>query len=127
MAPRKDKAPQLPTRFSKRLATLRAREARDEAWPLNSASHNDEVIEVSSDSNSEQVPKYVPGEGVGIIKEEEVPEYVPGEGAMIEVLQPLNQEEPEDIPYDGPVHELDDEPMDEEEEDPKEDPVEDPE
>ncbi|MED6133901.1 hypothetical protein PIB30_032582 [Stylosanthes scabra] len=44
-------------------------------------------------SDLEQVPENVPGKG-GEIEEEEVPE----EGAIIEVLQPLAQEEPEDIP-----------------------------
>ncbi|MED6205280.1 hypothetical protein PIB30_016263 [Stylosanthes scabra] len=113
MAPRKDKAPQLPTYFSKRLAALRARQARDEAGPSNAAPHIDEVIKISSDSDSEQVPEYLSGEGAGIEEEEEVPEYVPREGALIEVLQPLNQEEPEDIPYDGPLHDLEDEIMEE--------------
>ncbi|MED6160803.1 hypothetical protein PIB30_054751 [Stylosanthes scabra] len=77
-----------------RLTALRARQARDEAGPSNAAPHNDEVIEISSDFDSEQVLKYVPGEGAGIgeEEEEEVPKYVMGEGAMIEVLQPLNQE-----------------------------------
>ncbi|MED6197415.1 hypothetical protein PIB30_056297 [Stylosanthes scabra] len=66
--------------------------------------------------------QYVPGEGAGIEEEEEdVQEYVPGEGALIEVLQPLNREEPKDIPYDGSLHDLEDEVMEEEEEDLEED------
>ncbi|MED6146293.1 hypothetical protein PIB30_033213 [Stylosanthes scabra] len=119
--------PQLPTRFSKRLAALRACQGKDEAGPSNAAPHIDEIIEISSDSDSEQVPEYVPGEGAGIEEEEEeVPEYIPGEGALIEVLQPLNQVEPGDIPYDGLLNDPEDEPMEEEKEDPEEDLEEDP-
>ncbi|MED6222001.1 hypothetical protein PIB30_060214, partial [Stylosanthes scabra] len=58
MAPRKVYPP--PSRFSRRLAALRARQARNEAGPANAAPHDDEVIDVSNDSNSEQVPEYVP-------------------------------------------------------------------
>ncbi|MED6121610.1 hypothetical protein PIB30_031827 [Stylosanthes scabra] len=112
MAPRKDKAPQMPTRFSKRLAALKARQTRDEAGPSNAAPRYDEIINISSDS--EQVQENVQEEG-GEIEEEEVP----GEGALLEVLQPLAQEEPEDISYDGPLHDPKDEEMEEEEEDPE--------
>ncbi|MED6143845.1 hypothetical protein PIB30_009655 [Stylosanthes scabra] len=117
---RKAKTYQAPTRFSRSLAALSARQAKDEVGPSNAAPHNDEVIEISSDSDSEQIPEYVPGEGAGIEEEEKVPKYVPGEGAIIEVLQPLNQEEPEDIPYDGPVQDPEDKPMEDEEEYPEE-------
>ncbi|MED6154754.1 hypothetical protein PIB30_115764, partial [Stylosanthes scabra] len=58
MAPRKVYPP--PSRFSRRLAALRARRAKDEAGPANAAPQEDEVIDVSSDSDSEQVPEYVP-------------------------------------------------------------------
>ncbi|MED6193349.1 hypothetical protein PIB30_018501 [Stylosanthes scabra] len=102
-------------RFSKRLAAVRARQAKDEAGPSNAASCDDEIINISSDS--EQVPENVSGEE-GEIEEEKGPE----EGALIEVLQPLAQEEPEDIPYDGPLHDPEDEVMEEEEEGPEEDP-----
>ncbi|MED6148210.1 hypothetical protein PIB30_048132 [Stylosanthes scabra] len=60
MASRKVYPP--PSRFSRRLASLRARRARDEAGPANAAPQEDEVIDVSSDSDSEQVPEYVSGE-----------------------------------------------------------------
>ncbi|MED6185839.1 hypothetical protein PIB30_060855 [Stylosanthes scabra] len=116
MAPRKHKTPQMPTRFSRRLAALKARQTRDEAGPSNAAPRDDEIINISS--NSEQEQENVQEEG-GEIEEEEVS----GDGALIEVLQPLAQEEPEDIPYDG----LEDGEMEEEEEDPEEDLEEDPE
>ncbi|MED6205612.1 hypothetical protein PIB30_019362, partial [Stylosanthes scabra] len=61
MAPRKVYPP--PSHFSRRLDALRARRAKDEAGPANAAPQEDEVIDVSSDSDSEQVPEYVPGEG----------------------------------------------------------------
>ncbi|MED6112360.1 hypothetical protein PIB30_060963 [Stylosanthes scabra] len=92
MAPRKDKAPQMPTRFSRRLAALKARQTRDEARPSNAEPRDDEIINISSDSEQEQE-------------------------------NPLAQEEPEDIPYDG----LEDGEMEEEEEGPEEDLEEDPE
>ncbi|MED6183248.1 hypothetical protein PIB30_036234 [Stylosanthes scabra] len=114
MAPRKDKAPQMSTRFSRRLAAIKARQTRDEAGPSNVAPRDDGIINISSDL--EQVQKNVQEEE-GEIEEEEVP----GEGALIEILQPLAQEEPEDIPYDG----SEDEEIEEEEKDPEEDPKED--
>ncbi|MED6138626.1 hypothetical protein PIB30_076137, partial [Stylosanthes scabra] len=58
MAPRKVCPPL--SRFSRRLAALRTRRARDEAIPANAAPQEDEVIDVSNDSDSEQVPEYVP-------------------------------------------------------------------
>ncbi|MED6206522.1 hypothetical protein PIB30_027614 [Stylosanthes scabra] len=61
MNPRKVYPPH--SRFSRRLAALRARRARDEAGPANAAPHEDEDIDISSDSDSKQVPEYVPGEG----------------------------------------------------------------
>ncbi|MED6147166.1 hypothetical protein PIB30_041495 [Stylosanthes scabra] len=52
-----------PSRFPIRLAALRAHQARDEVGPANAAPHDNEVVDISSDSDSEQVPEYVPGEG----------------------------------------------------------------
>ncbi|MED6159082.1 hypothetical protein PIB30_039064 [Stylosanthes scabra] len=91
MAPRTNKAPQMPTCFSRRLAALKARQTRNEAGPSNAAPRDDEIINISSDSEQEQEDVQVEE---GEIEEEEVPGY----GALIEVLQPLAQEEPEDIP-----------------------------
>ncbi|MED6188661.1 hypothetical protein PIB30_087997 [Stylosanthes scabra] len=124
MAPRKDKAPQMPTRFSRRLAALKARQTKDEAGPSNVAPHDDEIINISSDSEQEQEDVQ---EEEGEIEEEEVPGY----GTLIEVLQPLAQEEPEDIPYDGPedgeMEEEEEGPEEDIEDDPEEDPEEEPE
>ncbi|MED6208952.1 hypothetical protein PIB30_049899 [Stylosanthes scabra] len=116
MAPRTDKTPQMSTRFSRRLAALKARQTKDEAGPSNAAPRDDEIINISSDSKQEQEDVQ---EEEGEIEEKEVPGY----GALIEVLQPLAQEEPEDIPYDVPG----DGEMEEEEEGPEEDPEEEPE
>ncbi|MED6147446.1 hypothetical protein PIB30_044053 [Stylosanthes scabra] len=74
MTPRKDKAPQMPTRFSKRLTTLKAHQTRNEAGPSNAAPCDDDIINISSDS--EQVEENVPGKR-GQIEEEEVPEKEP--------------------------------------------------
>ncbi|MED6149291.1 hypothetical protein PIB30_061014 [Stylosanthes scabra] len=124
MAPRKDKAPQMLTRFSRRLAALKARQTKDETGPSNAAPRDDEIINISSDSEQEQ--EYVQEEE-GEIEEEEVSGY----GALIEVLQPLSQEEPEDIPYDGPedgeIEEEEEDPEEDFEDDPEEDPEEEPE
>ncbi|MED6204185.1 hypothetical protein PIB30_006941 [Stylosanthes scabra] len=60
MAPRKVYPP--PSRFSRRLVAMRARQAKDEAANENAAPHNNEVVNISSDLDSEQVPKYVPRE-----------------------------------------------------------------
>ncbi|MED6207873.1 hypothetical protein PIB30_039601, partial [Stylosanthes scabra] len=80
MAPRKVYPP--PTRFSRRLAALRARRVRDEAGPATAAPQDNEVIDISSDSDSEQVPEYVSGDGAGIEEDEEVSKYVPGAEPM---------------------------------------------
>ncbi|MED6207335.1 hypothetical protein PIB30_034846 [Stylosanthes scabra] len=51
MAPRKVYPPS--SRFSRRLAAIRARQAKDEAANENVAPHNNEVVDISSDSDSE--------------------------------------------------------------------------
>ncbi|MED6163507.1 hypothetical protein PIB30_080581 [Stylosanthes scabra] len=79
MAP-KGKA-MIPTRFSLRLAALRARQSTDEAGPSNTAPINPDPIIISSDSESEEVPEYIPG-AEPMEDEEEAPEYVPGNGMM---------------------------------------------
>ncbi|MED6127885.1 hypothetical protein PIB30_092366 [Stylosanthes scabra] len=76
MAPKgKAKVHQPPTRFSLRLAALKTRQSRDKAGPSRTASMNAEPIEISSDSESEEVPEYIPG--IGQSDDEEVPEYIP--------------------------------------------------
>ncbi|MED6221190.1 hypothetical protein PIB30_052085 [Stylosanthes scabra] len=90
-----------PSRFSRRLVVLRARRARDEVGPANAAPQEDEGIDVSSDSDSEQVPEYVPGEGAANEQDdEEVPEYIPGEGTGVE-----EEEVPEYVPGAEPMEE----------------------
>ncbi|MED6140143.1 hypothetical protein PIB30_090230 [Stylosanthes scabra] len=60
MAPKgKAKVREPPTRFSLRLAALKIRQSRDKAGPSRTAPINDESIEISSDSESEEVPKYI--------------------------------------------------------------------
>ncbi|MED6222073.1 hypothetical protein PIB30_060914 [Stylosanthes scabra] len=54
MAPRKHKTPQMSTRFSRRLAVLKARQTKDKAGPSNAAPRDDEIINISSDSEQEQ-------------------------------------------------------------------------
>ncbi|MED6205966.1 hypothetical protein PIB30_022570 [Stylosanthes scabra] len=119
MAPRKVYPP--PFRFSRKLAAVRAQRARNEAGPANAAPHEDEVIDISSDSDSEQVPEYVSGEGVGNeLEEEEVPEYVPGAEPMEE------EEDPEEVPEEDPEEEPEEDPEEDPEEEPEEDPEEEP-
>ncbi|MED6128862.1 hypothetical protein PIB30_102172 [Stylosanthes scabra] len=95
MAPRKVYPP--PSRFSRRLAAMRARQARDEAANENAAPHNNEVVDISSDSDSEQVPEYVPGEEEGMEEEHEnILEHVPRAEPMGEEEDP--EEDPEEEP-----------------------------
>ncbi|MED6218288.1 hypothetical protein PIB30_025379 [Stylosanthes scabra] len=116
MAPRKVYPP--PSRFSRRLVALKARQARDEAGPANVAPHDNEVVEINSDSDLEQIPEYVPGEGAEIEEEdEEVPEYVPD-------AEPMGEEED---PEEDPEEDTKEDPEEEPEEDPEEDPEEEPE
>ncbi|MED6106131.1 hypothetical protein PIB30_002024 [Stylosanthes scabra] len=87
MTPRKVYPP--PSCFSRRLAVLRACQARDEAGLADAAPHEDEVIDISSDSSSEQVLEYVPGEGAENKQDdEEVQEYVLGAEPMEEEEDP---------------------------------------
>ncbi|MED6148832.1 hypothetical protein PIB30_056709 [Stylosanthes scabra] len=121
MAPRKVYPP--PSRFSRRLAALRARRARDEAAPANAAPHEDEVIEISSDSSLEQVPEYVPGEGAENEQDdEEVPDYVPSAEPMEE--EEDSEEDPEEEPDEDPEEDPEEEPEEDPEEDPEEEPQE---
>ncbi|MED6137535.1 hypothetical protein PIB30_065838 [Stylosanthes scabra] len=101
MAPRKVYPP--PSHFSRRLAALRARQARDKATNENVAPHNNEVVDISSDSDSEQVPEYVTREEAGIEEEDEdIPEYVPGAEPMGEEEDPEedSEEDPEEEPQE---------------------------
>ncbi|MED6197370.1 hypothetical protein PIB30_055836 [Stylosanthes scabra] len=112
-----------PSHFSRRLDALRARRAREEAGSANAAPQEDEVIDVSSDSDSEQVPEYVPGEGAGVV-EEEVPKYVPGAEPMEEEEDP--EKDPEEDPEEEPEEDPEEDPEEESEEDLEEDPEEEP-
>ncbi|MED6213361.1 hypothetical protein PIB30_092355 [Stylosanthes scabra] len=113
MAPKgKAKIHQLPTRFSLRLAALRTRRSRDKAGPSNPAPISTERIEISSDSESEEVPEYILGAGQS--DDEEVPDYIPEDG-------PAKNQDPED---EEPEEE---DPEEDSEEDSKEEPEEDPE
>ncbi|MED6205270.1 hypothetical protein PIB30_016253 [Stylosanthes scabra] len=118
MAPRKVYPP--PSRFSRRLATLRAHQARDEAGPENAAPHNNGVVDISNNSDSEQVPEYVPGEGAGIEEEDEdIPEYVPGAEQLGEGEYKVPGE-PEEEPEDDPEEDPEENPEDDPEEEPQE-------
>ncbi|MED6195945.1 hypothetical protein PIB30_042613 [Stylosanthes scabra] len=98
MTPRKHKTPQMPTRFSRRLAALKARQTRDEAGPWNAAPRGDEIINISSDS--EQVQENVQEEGGEIEEEEDIPYDGPEDGEM---------EEEEEDPEEDPEEELEQE------------------
>ncbi|MED6162964.1 hypothetical protein PIB30_075484 [Stylosanthes scabra] len=101
-----------PPHFSRRLAAMRARQARDEAANENAAPHNNEVVDVSSDSDSEQVFEYIPGEEEGIEEEHEnIPEYVPGAEPMGE--EEDHEEDPEEEPEEDPEEEPEEEPQEE--------------
>ncbi|MED6144916.1 hypothetical protein PIB30_019885 [Stylosanthes scabra] len=108
-----------PSCFSRRLAALKARQARDEAGPANVVPHDNEVVDISSDTDSEQVPEYLPGEEARIEEEgEEVPDYLPG-------AEPMGQEEdPEEDPEEDTEEEPEEDPEEDLEEDPEEDPEE---
>ncbi|MED6165626.1 hypothetical protein PIB30_101393 [Stylosanthes scabra] len=110
----KAKVHQPPTRFSLQLAALKTRRSRDKAGPSHTAPINAEPIEISSDSESEEVPKYIPGTGQS--DDEEVPEYIPEDW-------PAENQNPGEEELEGPAayHEIDPNPDPEEpEEDPEE-------
>ncbi|MED6223929.1 hypothetical protein PIB30_078912 [Stylosanthes scabra] len=114
----KAKIHQLPTRFSLRLAALRAHQPIDKARPSFSTPAAPDPIIISSDpekdlnpkgsSSEEEDPKMDPegeDQGVNSLDEsEEVPEYIPGDG--LEENQDAREEEPEE---EGPGadHEMD--------------------
>ncbi|MED6162738.1 hypothetical protein PIB30_073436 [Stylosanthes scabra] len=110
----------IPTRFSLWLAALRARQSTDKAGPSNTALMNPDPIIISSDSESEEIPEYIPG-AEPTEDEEEAPEYVLGDGMM------ENQDHAEEDPEMDPKEEPEEDPEEESEEDPKEDPKEEPE
>ncbi|MED6124605.1 hypothetical protein PIB30_060467 [Stylosanthes scabra] len=62
------------TRFLLRLAALKTRQSRDKVEPLRTAPMNAEPIQISSDSESEEVPEYIPGTGQS---DDEELEYIP--------------------------------------------------
>ncbi|MED6128050.1 hypothetical protein PIB30_093920 [Stylosanthes scabra] len=118
----------IPTRFSLRLAALRAPQSTNEAGPSNTAPINPDSIIISSDSESEEVLEYNPG-AEPMEDEEEAPEYVPGDG-MIENQDQAEEdpeEELEEEPEEYPEKDPEEEPEEEPEEDPEEDPNQDPE
>ncbi|MED6135399.1 hypothetical protein PIB30_046061 [Stylosanthes scabra] len=108
----KAKIHQPPTRYSLRLAALKTRQSRDKVGPSRTAPMSTEPIEISSDSESEEIPKYIPGTGHS--DDGEVLEYIledwPAEN------QNPGEEEPEGLAAD---HEMDPNPDPEE---PEEDP-----
>ncbi|MED6125418.1 hypothetical protein PIB30_068345, partial [Stylosanthes scabra] len=133
LAKGKAKIYQLPTRFSLRLAALRARQPIDKVGPSVSTPAALDPIIISSDSEEdldpkgnsfeEEDPKMDPeGEDQGVNssdESEEVPEYIPGDG--LEENQDLGKEEPEEEDR-GADHEMD---PNQDPEEPEEDPEED--
>ncbi|MED6151705.1 hypothetical protein PIB30_084928 [Stylosanthes scabra] len=97
MAPKgKAKVHQPPIRFSLRLAALKTRQSRDKAGPSHIAPINAEPIEISSDSESEEVPEYIPGTGQS--DDEEVPEYIPEDGRQkIRISEKRNRKDQRQI------------------------------
>ncbi|MED6210901.1 hypothetical protein PIB30_068470 [Stylosanthes scabra] len=109
----------IPTRFSLRLAALRAHQSTDKARPSNTASMNTDPIIISSDSESKEVPEYILG-AEPMEDEEEAPECVPGDRMM------ENQDQAEEDLEEDPKEEPEEESEEDPEEDPKEEPEEDP-
>ncbi|MED6226025.1 hypothetical protein PIB30_099438 [Stylosanthes scabra] len=125
MAPKgKAKIQQLPTRFLLRLAALRTHQSRDKAGPSNSAPISAEPIEISSDSESEEVPVYIPGAGQS--DDKEIPDYIPEDGPA-ENQDPEDEKPEEEDPEEDPEEDSEEEPKEDPEEEPEEDLEEDPE
>ncbi|MED6176337.1 hypothetical protein PIB30_087189 [Stylosanthes scabra] len=119
MAPKgKAKIHQLPTRFSLRLAALRTRQSRDKAEPSNPAPISGAPMEISIDSESEEIPEYIPRAGQS--DDEEVPYYIPKDGPA-KNQDPEDEEPEEEDPEEEPEEDPEEEPEEDPEEEPKED------
>ncbi|MED6186276.1 hypothetical protein PIB30_065228 [Stylosanthes scabra] len=120
MAPKgKAKVHQPPTRFSLRLAALKAHQSRDKAGPSRTVPINAKPIEISSDLESEEVLEYIPGTGQSD-DEEPAENQNPGEeepGEDHEIDPNPDPEEPEeDLEEEEDPEEEDPEELEEQEE-----------